>query len=152
MGPGSGVDRLSSCGSSDGSHLWDPLMHLLFYPVLHNWCNKGSGMYCVFVSCFTLNEIYYIYTNPPYIYLSLSLVSPSFFRTLFFHICEYFSKICYKNYWDVKVLTYRLVNSKPDAICLIFTVYAQIALLCPSFYLSFFNNLFYYIIFCSFLL
>ena len=32
-------------GSSDRSFMVDPLGFLPFQPVLHEWCNKGSGMY-----------------------------------------------------------------------------------------------------------
>ena len=32
-------------GSSDQSFMVDPLSYFSFQPVLHNWCNKGCGMY-----------------------------------------------------------------------------------------------------------
>ena len=31
-------------GSSDQSFMVDPLSYFSFQPVLHDWCNKGSGM------------------------------------------------------------------------------------------------------------
>ena len=32
-------------GSSDRSFMVDPLSYFSFQPVLHDWCNKGRGMY-----------------------------------------------------------------------------------------------------------
>ena len=32
-------------GSSDRSFMVDPLSYFSFQPVLHDWCNKGCGMY-----------------------------------------------------------------------------------------------------------
>ena len=32
-------------GLSDQSFMVDPLSRFSFQPVLHNWCNKGHGMY-----------------------------------------------------------------------------------------------------------
>ena len=32
-------------GSSDRSFMVNPLSYFLFQPVLHDWCNKGRGMY-----------------------------------------------------------------------------------------------------------
>ena len=32
-------------GSSDRSFMVDPLSHFSFQPVIHDWCNKGSGTY-----------------------------------------------------------------------------------------------------------
>ena len=33
-------------GSSDRFFIVDPLNYFSFQPVLHDWCSKGSGMYC----------------------------------------------------------------------------------------------------------
>ena len=32
-------------GSSDRSFIVDPLTYFSFQPVLHDWCNKGRGMF-----------------------------------------------------------------------------------------------------------
>ena len=32
-------------GSLDRSFMVDPLSYFLLWPVLHDWCNKGCGMY-----------------------------------------------------------------------------------------------------------
>ena len=32
-------------GQSDRSFMVDPLRYFSFHPVLHDWCNKGRGMY-----------------------------------------------------------------------------------------------------------
>ena len=32
-------------GSSDRSFAVNPLIYFSFQPVLHDWCNKGRGMY-----------------------------------------------------------------------------------------------------------
>ena len=36
---------INSDGSSDRSFMVDPLSYFSFQPVLHDWCNKGRGMY-----------------------------------------------------------------------------------------------------------
>ena len=37
--------RLWCDGSLDRSFMVDPLSYFSFQPVLHDWCNKGRGMY-----------------------------------------------------------------------------------------------------------
>ena len=39
------IHVISCNGSSDQSFMVDPLSYFLFQPVLHEWCNKGCGMY-----------------------------------------------------------------------------------------------------------
>ena len=41
-------------GSSDRSFMVDPLSYFSFQPVLHDWCNKGSGM------CYPVNGMVHI--------------------------------------------------------------------------------------------
>ena len=40
--------RVFAHGASDRSFMVDPLGYFSFLPMLHDWCNKGSGM-CYFV-------------------------------------------------------------------------------------------------------